>query len=265
MSDVEKFALWVGLISSIVSIVLSIVATTFAVLVNNRSEKVSDETIRSLQKIESAVGRLSEDTSGLIKAAWDAMLGSVSGTVSRPSAGSHAAAHQIASGLASEVRSEIAFSGKDAITGEDTVARLSGRIEVALAKLQTAIEGQLKTQERIVQPAAILRKLGVLEGLSPLAQELARALLAGGHVSQSEYNSLEPGVLNKPVSELREAGLLIPLQGHDDTEGKLVYWFPPGLSKTLRSAFRLLPPASSSVRNLVKSELTRINYKVPNA
>ena len=83
MADVDKIALWAGLISSIVSIVLSIVAIVVAILVNSRSEKVSDQTIKSLQKIESSIERLSGDTSGLIKGAWDTMLASFSPNIAR--------------------------------------------------------------------------------------------------------------------------------------------------------------------------------------
>lgn len=49
--DVEKVALWAGLVASIVGIVLSIVAIVFAVLGSLRLEKVTDATIRSLQKL----------------------------------------------------------------------------------------------------------------------------------------------------------------------------------------------------------------------
>lgn len=257
MTEVEKIALWAGLISSIVSIALSVVATVFAILVNHRSEKVSDQTIKSLQKIESTVERLSEDTSGLIKAAWDTMLGSVSGTMARGALGTSSAAHEIASGLASEVRSEIAVTGQ----GGDTVANLSKRIESALQKLQTSIEGQLKVQSRPNRPAAVFSKLEMLESLSPLAQELTRGLLSGGHLSQAQYNSLETGPLKKTISELREAGLLVPLKGHDDDQGNLVYWFSPGTSKNIRSALQLLPTVPASMKDVIKSELDKIDYK----
>lgn len=55
-TDVDKVALWAGLISNIVGIVLSVVAIVFAVLGSLRLEKVTDATIRSLRKIESDVG-----------------------------------------------------------------------------------------------------------------------------------------------------------------------------------------------------------------
>ena len=73
MTDVEAVALWVGLIASIVGVVLSIVAIAFAVLVNNRVSDINDKMIQSLQKIEFAVERSSEDTRELIKAGWDKM------------------------------------------------------------------------------------------------------------------------------------------------------------------------------------------------
>ena len=65
------------MISSIVIVVLSIVTIAFAVLVNNRASDINDKMIQSLQKIEFAVERSSEDTRELIKADWDKMLGNV--------------------------------------------------------------------------------------------------------------------------------------------------------------------------------------------
>lgn len=77
MTDVEKVALWIGLLSGAISIALSLVAIVFAILVDKRAKDVSDQTIKSLQKIESAVERQSDDTRELIKAGWDKMLGTV--------------------------------------------------------------------------------------------------------------------------------------------------------------------------------------------
>ena len=71
----KQLSLWAGLIASIAGIVLSVAALIFGVWVNNRATEVRDQTIKSLQKIESAVERLSEDTRGLINAGWDKMLG----------------------------------------------------------------------------------------------------------------------------------------------------------------------------------------------
>jgi hypothetical protein len=77
MDAIQSVATWVGLIASIAGIVLSLVAIVFSVLVDRRSSTISERTIQSLQKIESAVERSSTDTRELIKAGWDKMLGSV--------------------------------------------------------------------------------------------------------------------------------------------------------------------------------------------
>src|ERR1700685_4034520 len=66
-----------GVFSSVVSIVLSVVAIVFARDVDRRSMEVNNETIRSLETIQATVQRLSDDTGGLIKMAWERMLGSV--------------------------------------------------------------------------------------------------------------------------------------------------------------------------------------------
>ena len=67
MTQVETAGLWIGLISGIVSIVLSIVAIAFARAVDRSSRQVTEQTIKSLQKIETEVARLSDDTRELDK------------------------------------------------------------------------------------------------------------------------------------------------------------------------------------------------------
>jgi hypothetical protein len=80
LNDVAPVGLWIGLISAVVSIVLSIVAILFARDVDRRSLEINNQTIRSLDAIQAAVQRLSDDTGGLIKVAWERMLGSVGPT-----------------------------------------------------------------------------------------------------------------------------------------------------------------------------------------
>src|SRR5579872_612279 len=98
MNEVDHIALWAGLISSIVGIVLSILAIISSILSNIRLEKVTDQTVKSLQKIESDVERISEETSGLIKAGWERMLGTMGATPPPTSA------KEIAAGLTDEIR-----------------------------------------------------------------------------------------------------------------------------------------------------------------
>ncbi|HEV7685771.1 MAG TPA: hypothetical protein VGQ80_04325 [Acidimicrobiia bacterium] len=103
LSQLETVSLWAGLISTIVSIVLSIVAILFARDVDRRSMEINSQTIRSLEAIQSTVQRLSDDTGGLIKVAWERMLGTmgpreptIDGNMEEPrhSAGRKAAANR---------------------------------------------------------------------------------------------------------------------------------------------------------------------------
>jgi hypothetical protein len=67
VTEVDTVALWVGIITGIASTVLALVAIWFTFVVNQRSTQVSDQTIRSLEAIESAVKRQSTDTNDLIQ------------------------------------------------------------------------------------------------------------------------------------------------------------------------------------------------------
>jgi hypothetical protein len=84
VGDVQNVGSWIGLVSAIVSIVLSVVAIMFARDVDRRSLEINTQTIRSLEAIQAAVQRLSDDTGGLIKVAWERMLGSVSSNGPQP-------------------------------------------------------------------------------------------------------------------------------------------------------------------------------------
>src|ERR1700737_2819465 len=75
LTQLETVGLWAGLLSAVVSVVLSLVAIFFARDVDRRSMEISNQTIRSLETIQSTVHRLSDDTGGLIKVAWERMLG----------------------------------------------------------------------------------------------------------------------------------------------------------------------------------------------
>src|SRR5215472_12657649 len=77
MSQVDSVALWAGLLSSIVGITLSLVAIVFTWAVNQRSSQVNDAMIKSLQKIESTMEHQAEETTNLIRVAWEKLLGNV--------------------------------------------------------------------------------------------------------------------------------------------------------------------------------------------
>lgn len=181
MSQVELVALWAGLLSSVVGIVLSVVALVFTWVVNRRSERISDHTIQSLQKIESTVANLSESTTGLIKAAWDKMLGSF-GSVDDSRRVGHA--REAAAGVAAEIRQELAdeASGKPATSAKDKV----DRVETVLAQL----EHLLPSRRSAFSDGSLLEYvLSELRTRSPEARELFSALKFR-HLTKKQYDSL---------------------------------------------------------------------------
>lgn len=248
MSQVETIALWTGLIAGIASIVLSIVAIAFAFVVNTRSTDVSDQTIRSLQKIESQVERQSEDTNGLIKAAWDKMIGGTSGGFEVPR--DEDAADRLVSGLSAEVREAVSDDGN---------AELVERLDRALERLEQSLSAQIGRPARSARPATALddtvARLRSLAGSSvALLDEISSA-----HLSRQQYIGLEQdGYLGSSINQLREAGLLVPLTGADEP---LVYWFPPGTELVMRTALTFLrDDIPDAVFEAVRAELSRVEY-----
>jgi hypothetical protein len=258
MTDVEKIALWFGLIASIVSIVLSIVAIVFAILVDKSARAVSAQTIKSLQKIESEVERLSDDTRELIKAGWDKMLGSVDRepqprTIEVP-------AKEIAAGIASELRAELSLTSDK---GTTVSAEQNNKFEQLLETLETSLTAQLRAQNLSSRPSEALdRLINTLNKLSPSAQALLRAI-SNYHLSLTEYRALNKGPLKDSLIELRESGLLVPVK-HETPDGGNVpcYYFPSSLSSLVKAAIPLIPKPPDEVIHQIKSELEAIGYPV---
>jgi hypothetical protein len=259
MSDVDKVALWAGLIGSIVSTVLSIVAIWFAVHVNSRSEAVSDQTIRSLQKIESFVQRLSDDTSGLVKAAWDKMLGNMYRAEATATQASNA--KEIASGLTAELKTEIAEKAKP---GQETVSsETAQRLEKIIETWEKALEMQIASAPRSGRRRETYSMYQLLKTLSPQGLELL-SRISNFHLTRSQYQALENSALAPAVRELRAAGLLVPLEGTEVSGKKVpVYWFPSESVPHIRQALMATRPPNSETRAVVDDALRAAGYERP--
>lgn len=264
MNQVESVSFWIGLISSIVGIVLSLVAIVFSVLVDRRSSTVSDRTIQSLQKIESAVERSSSDTRDLIKAGWDKMLGNVDrGVVSSPSL-SDTSAKEVAAGIAAELRSELqSISTGRTGTPDDSKTRVD-QLEKYIKDLEASLVSQLKTAHSDTRPS--VRFDEVLELIRQLSSP-AHALLAAirrRHLTQKQYQDLSRGSYAQAVLELRRSGLLVPVV-HETSHGpEPCYYMPSGTSQLANAAMQVIPKPISSLTRSIEEELVRVGYPVRN-
>jgi hypothetical protein len=217
LTQLETVGLWAGLLSSVVSVVLSLVAIFFARDVDRRSIEINNQTIRSLQSIQSTVQRLSEDTGGLIKVAWERMLGTMG---ARPTQ-TDSDLQGLLAGLLAEFRddaNEIAPG-----TGVEKLARKVGE------RMRRATDGKSGT-ERSTAPRswAFNAVVQAIESLSPVAIELLRALEGGHHLTRAQYQELrrDPD-LAVAIDELRDQDLLIPLQRRGARGEETIYGIAP--------------------------------------
>jgi hypothetical protein len=253
--QVSDVALWVGVISGIIGIALSVVAIVFSILVNNRSAEVSDKTIQSLQKIESTVERLSSDTGSLIKVAWEKMLGGVAGF---SGAGDQSTPTQAAKGVLTEIRSGIpslAENGDQSqpLTRAD-VDRLLRRVE---ARLRNAYQDQ--TSASGDNPITLTH---MLNGLSPNGLALVAYLAGRGHLTSDQIEKIraaDPSV-GEALQELTNSGVIMPLDGHGDDANKTVYWFAPWVARMIRPAVTMVRPPDTDVRRRVREALEKAGY-----
>lgn len=260
MSQVEIVALWVGLMAGVASIVLSAVAILFARDVDRRSERVSNQTIQSLQRIESTVAQLSEDTRDLIKVAWDRLLGQVGASAPQPSD----IGAEIASGLIAELRASLRDLTESENLGGATVSEVN--------RVVRAVEEQLVRpghDDRTGSHTAAVLQTGAFETvvesvklLDPVAVELLRALEAGkAHLSWKMYRELSRNPeIESALLSLRTKGLVVPLEGAEDGSGDPVYWFPPWFYDVIGPALVFCGREYPEIRETIVAALNSVGY-----
>ena len=215
MSQVETVALWASLLSTVVSMVLSVIAILFARDVDRRSVETNNQTIRSLETIRSTVQRLSEDTGGLIKVAWERLLGSVASPTEHDGD-----TQRVLAALFGEF-------GQDAEelapgTGVEQLAREMGkRVRRVTARSNGDRTSAPKTW-------AFNSAVEAIESLTPLAVELLRVLESGIHISRSQYRQLrQDEEIAAALDELRDHDLLVPLQRRNSQGEETLYGLAP--------------------------------------
>jgi len=257
MNQGQTVAFWIGLIGSVVGIVLSIVAIVFSILVDRRSSKISDHTIQSLQKIESAVERLSSDTRELIKAGWDKMLGNVDRAV--PPASSESSAKEVAAGIAAELRSELTTLGGDRGSADKAQLKVE-ELEKYLKNLEASLMAQLRAQRMDARPSTRFESvLEMIGDLTPQTHALLRSI-SDSHLTQTEYKRLASTRFGPSLLELRKAGLLVPVVHNTSTGPEPCYYFPSGIAKIARAAFHVLPEPPKELQREVAKELKLVGY-----
>jgi hypothetical protein len=259
MGQVETVALWAGLIASIAGIVLSIVAMVFAIWVNNRATEVNNQMIRSLQKIETSVDRVSTDTRELITAGWNKMLGGMDRDRDDEALDSDTS-EEISSGIASEVRSEL----MEGAQGEGSGPKIE-RLEQALQELQETVAAQLRNRSISQRRSeSLLDSLAETVGDLPVeAKALLFILIRGMHLDRKQYRTAQQNsVLKIPVRALRRSGLLVPLEGFGDgDEREPVYHLAPKLVRRLKIAAQLAGEVPRDVLESVSAALKAIGYR----
>jgi len=256
MSQVDQVALWAGLISSIVGIVLSVVAIVASIFTSIRSENVSNQTIKSLQKIESEVERISQETTGLIKAGWERMLGMTAGAA--PLTTTPSSAKEIAEGLTKEIRAALQDANN---SGADQLPK----IESSLREIRNTIAAQMSTGVTSAQRNGHISIDQRIGRLPDVARELAYRIKPL-HLTRTQYKALRDDKhVGSSVQRLRKAGILVPLSGHreDGSETSPVIWFPPDASDDIRAALILSRPESAETREIVDAHLKAIKYNPP--
>jgi hypothetical protein len=249
MTEVESVALWVGIIVGIGGTVLAGVAIWFASRVDARAATVNDQTIRSLMKIETTVLRLSEDTTGLIKGAWDKLIGQVGEPAS---AENRKAAEEVVSGISAEIQAEMATSGE----GANEVAR---KLTAVLEDIKATLAGQMAVGRPEKLADKIERFLAVLGEMSHEARQLAKSI-SDRHLTRQQYRNVMQSPLRQALRELRVGGILVPLSGEVPPHENPVYYYPPGETPAILAALSLLSEPPPEVKSRVLEVLRKVGY-----
>lgn len=273
MNQVETIGLWIGLLSSVVGIVLAIVALWFTFAVDRRGQQVNTQMVKSLQKIESTVERSSGDTVDLIKVAWERLLGNVN---TGPVVGAdEEAIRAIAAGIAAELSAdveEISSQGDDDTdqpSGDASKAipdleREAARSREEVRKLERRLEQVLRSQRMSGQSSRdrLNGLFEMLERASPVSRAVVAELVTGGHLTLDQYRQLSTASpIRGDFRSLRETGLLVPLRGATETgEEEPVYWFPPTFSKNVGPVLQLVEEPREEAKARAIRALRNVGY-----
>jgi hypothetical protein len=144
-------------------------------------------------------------------------------------------------------------------SGKSHEAQLA-KLEDYVKGLEASLRAQLKAQKSGIRPSERLDDvIETIGGLTMPAQALARAI-RNYHLSKAEYSRLSATDLGQYLSELRAAGLLVPVVHHSDHGSEPCYYFPSGTSKIIRTALQMLPAPPPEIRRDVAEELRRVGY-----
>jgi hypothetical protein len=254
MDQVNTVALWAGLIASIAGIVLSAVATWFAFRVNDQATAINNQMIKSLERIEASVERVSSDTRELITAGWNKMLGSM-GSQINPGPTSQENADAIVNGVATEIESELNEDG-----GEEPEAKIQ-RLEEALRELQATVSN-LRRGTSHATPMIHDALLQTVRDLPIEGRALLSILIRGGHLTRHQYQAaMKRSELRLAVRSLRNSGLLVPLEGFENDQKVPVYWLPSGLIRVAKVSLNLAGDAPRDIVESVSRALETIGYK----
>ncbi|MFI7590412.1 hypothetical protein [Micromonospora sp. NPDC049359] len=264
MSEVEAVGTWVGLITGVFGVALSIVTIWFALTTDRRSKEVSDQTIRSLQKIESAVERSSSDTQSLIKVAWDRLLEGPSRFVSHSAEPRSTQALETAnSGLSAEIQAELEDLKKATNDGgaAEQIAQLTASIEALHLQLSKREEEDRRTPSSRTTPnEQIDYLLSTLAQLDPRGLELFRIIAnTSRHLTREQYVALadKKSDIAFAIFDLRESRLLVPLKGAKDEP---VYYLHPNISRVARTALKLTSERHPEIAETLWSSLRAVGY-----
>jgi hypothetical protein len=250
LNQVETAALWIGVITGVASIVLSIIAILFARDVDRWSGEVSNQTIRSLENIQATVQRLSEDTGSLIKVAWDRMLG----TMERDGGSSRQQLQAVLSGLLAEFGQEAEERAPG--RGMEELARSIGRRVQKAGDDATQFQGETPSSGGAFDAAVT-----AINSMSPLAIELLRALVNSRHLTRVQYRRLsENPEMAEALEELRERQILVPLQGHGKEGKGVVYWLSPWFADVVGPALVFTGHETPSAAEADRIEKALVEY-----
>lgn len=258
VEQVEVVALWLGLIASIVGVVLALVSIMFTRAVEQRASELNLQIVQTLQKIETAVDRSTDDTSNLIKVAWDRLLPeSGARTEDDRSDPDPEFAKQVAAGVAAELRSELTAD----TTSSQTEVGLSEQENRLLARWQEAFEKQLVSGVSASSQQDLNQVYETISKLPSTPFYLLKSIASGAHLTRTQYMRLADGPLGRAILKLRDSGLLVPLVPASGSDS-LVYWLPAPSAGRIRGVLELLsdrtPPGS--IARHIDAELRKVGY-----
>lgn len=265
----NSIAFWVSFLSSIVSLVLSIIAIWFTIKVNERSEKVNDAMLSDLRDIKNATLEQTSQIKDLIRDAWKKVyapeeviaVSHVENEVVRER--TDESLDELRE-LMNQLIQQNASKSENGNTPQPATSLEIAQLGAQFERLERSIDKIQRTSRSASRMSSDVEYLyRDIDRLPLRAQTVLRVLpkqFGGRPIMEDKLPALLQSSLGNSIQALLKSRILIEIEIDDTSGAKRVIIVNPSIERRAFTALDLLDPPPRSELNQVTSLVRQIAF-----